>query len=425
MKRLEQQFFFVSFVSQVLAASVLFIMASGMWEHRTIFVHVFVITAGTLALIHFLKYWLHNKMGRNLSFILGVLTLAVGGVTYTADIGGFSLPAVSVFLGLGIFLLYRMAALTADRTLVREVLLGQFRQDIGFIAVGGFLAWIFEKDPAWQGKMLLYFIAFLFTRAFALSIATQAQNGWKAAASFWEWMNRNLLFAVGGFALLCSWLFVSYGNLIRLAVTKAVLLVAAPVLGGVGRVLQFILAKLQIQYKMNSADSGTDLTHTAVDVTEQMQHDYAHWKYAFQGIVYLMGVAVLCYIFWILYKKMVTVTTIDSELVPEEREFIRQEKPKDKKYSLNSPSHHSLTKIRKAYQRVLSVAKNKGIPRKTSETPLEFAGRIADKRPALQSSIQELTDLYLRERYGKEDHKADEQRALQLSDNILHDLRDS
>jgi Domain of unknown function (DUF4129) len=100
--------------------------------------------------------------------------------------------------------------------------------------------------------------------------------------------------------------------------------------------------------------------------------------------VVLLGFAALAYLLWRIRPRSLEATS----------------PPPPDPIANATSAERATDEVRRCYQRFLELARNAGIPRGDTETPLEFAVRIAETAPQARDAAQHLTRLYEPVRYG-------------------------
>jgi hypothetical protein len=80
--------------------------------------------------------------------------------------------------------------------------------------------------------------------------------------------------------------------------------------------------------------------------------------------------------------------------------------------------------VREAYRALLALAQRDGVPRRTDETPAEFAARLRNVWPMQAHDVAALTREYELARYGEVSEQAADERARQSWASILSERRD-
>jgi protein-glutamine gamma-glutamyltransferase len=75
-------------------------------------------------------------------------------------------------------------------------------------------------------------------------------------------------------------------------------------------------------------------------------------------------------------------------------------------YGLKRRTARKRDPVRSAYDLFLRKLNRSGIDAPASQGPIDFAERVIQRRPDLEGQVREITDLYVRLRYGSEDAKA-------------------
>jgi len=62
--------------------------------------------------------------------------------------------------------------------------------------------------------------------------------------------------------------------------------------------------------------------------------------------------------------------------------------------------------VREVYGRILRETKLSGRGRRNYETPFEYAGRLETSIPGVEREVDDITDLYVKVRYGESEVKS-------------------
>lgn len=388
--------------SQALAVTTMFTILIGLVPSGTLYLPAFAGTAAALLAVALFIYR-RNELAERRKFMIGgtvVLALGVAAMVWI-DPSQMLVPLL-IFGGLGVFLLLRMSQTIDDMRYIRQSLLSQYKLDLQLIV--GFIVYtmFFGDDPSWQAKMVPFFVLFLFLRMTALSMASRLERGVKGANTRMEKLQNNLPLFFIGITLIAGWIMNTLGVPVFRWLVGVLLAIVEPVFYAVGYVVEFFVNLVKAYGDPQGTKQKIEDMKEAngePPTEEFMFMDDGSHLFNETTLFILSAIGLLLLIFFYL-RRMKRAQQLQAAVgIVEMREFIHTAKPKKGKAAA-APVLGSLTPMRKAYRRFLLSMKKAGYTRGAGETASEYIGKIAEARPNLQASMQELTDYYMEERYG-------------------------
>lgn len=427
--------FLIGLLSHVLAFSTMFLILSGLTPHGTDYIWCFFLTAIALSVVMY-RMAQTDKAGKQKGFLLIGALVVVAGIGWLfllrPQVTGLDFLLEAFFTICGGVLLRRMILMVADIKYVRQLLLEQYRNDIIAIVLFALLDVLFiGADSSWQRKMLPFFAGFLLTRMIALSLASQlTQQMSKRKTLIEKFQQRTPFFLTAG-GLLLLWIVSVTGGPIWMFVLRLLtpifsgfyygmsqLATAVSVPGWVKAAIAQLMIWLNeflcwIAGGLCDGPQSQDIPKAADSKALQFPDQTVSWLW----LKILVGVGIVIWLLLYLYRVLRRFSGLRTqEGLLEIREFIQR--PTKKGATRTRLTTGTLTPMRKTYRKFLLAMQKVGFVRYEGETANELVAKVAGASPHLQPKLEELTDYYLRERYG--DQSVDEQvpRAERLSEEL-------
>jgi hypothetical protein len=406
--------------SHAFAMSTMFAIVSGLIENGTKYIPAFAGSAIALILVALLVYRRNTLPERKTFLIAGTVTMAFGVAAMVwIDPGQIWVPLL-FFGGLGALMMVRMSQTVNDMKFIRQALLDQYKLDLQLIVLFTFSAIFFDDDPTWQTKMVPFFVLFLFLRMSALSMASKLERGVKDQVSRREKLQNNLPMLVVAVIAFCGWIFNALGVPVFRSVLNVVAKLLLPIFYGIGFLVEYLVGWVK---------GRNNQEHLKQKIEEMKQAQESEYEFIYEDdgshlfnetTLFILTAAGMLLLVWYVLRRMKQAQQLRfAEGIVEVREFIHDEKPK-KAGGKAVLQPGPLTPMRKAYRRFLFGMKKAGYERGKGETAKEHIEKIAQAEPHLRSSMQELTDYYMQERYGSKKVENKLPRAEELTDYLVH-----
>ncbi|KEO83537.1 DUF4129 domain-containing protein [Tumebacillus flagellatus] len=383
--------------SVVLGFLTLAVICSGLPENGSRALAVYLGVAGAFLVVCVLPARVSRWM-----LVYGFAVL-VGGVAWLwVRYDGFAgVPTLNLLVW-GALLLYRLHQLhqlERSGSQLNYELREQSKVDAGAILALYFVTSIggHGADDAWRQAVVPFLTAFAGLRLVALSASFQAERQAKLELKERRQPVARLVYLLAGVGLL-FWCLNAGGSALRDAVYAVLDVLLFPVVYVVGHVLQFFLERYHIHWAITEIDS-----QNAANSFDQLgdSGQTVEWNTAGLELTLLILAGVVGG--WLLWKlrrgarRRVAVSAEDYVVTT--REFMSQpiEAPPSPVWDEEDPT---LTEIRRLYREFLQAMERKGFERRRDETPLEFVERLSPEMPEVKTELLELTNVYMRERYG-------------------------
>lgn len=390
-------------LSHAFAFTTLFaILSAHIGPKGTGYIPAFLLTALALALLAYVSLITRRLKARKATLFLALVILVAGALGLRWIDDSKVLAPIVFFAPLALFLWRRNLQLLEDLQYVRRALFDQLRIDTGLLIAAAVTASAVGLDPAWQDKVLPLFTIFLLTRLIALSFASRLLRGESAkqAKSSSEKWQDNMAYIVIGGGLLGIWLLQVLGIPLVNALLRLLGFLFEPILYAISKLVGWIYGWVQstgwydVLAELRNKKKDGEMTSPEVDPLAGGPTGVLNTE-----IFYIFGLLILAFIVYLIIRRFQSGmrVAVDGGIV-EMREFITADKPKRK--AQPAAASGSLTRMRKAYRRFLLAMKKEGHLRSPSETASEFVDKIAARKPERQAEMDELTRLYMEERYG-------------------------
>ncbi|MGZ4113229.1 MAG: DUF4129 domain-containing protein, partial [Tumebacillaceae bacterium] len=354
-----------------------------------------------------------------------------------AQVTGMDFMQEAGFALLGFFLLRRMVMMLQDIKYVRQSLLENYRNDLVLIVLFTlFLVFLIGQDLTWQQKMLPFFAGFLLTRMVALSLASQLTQQQNMRKSLSEKFQRRTPFLLIAGGLLLIWIMSVIGGPLWGVVMRVLTplfsglyyaLAQTQLATGVPEWIKWICAKLSMYLTeflcwinggmCKSPQQQVQVTPSPREKQMLPPVETADWLW----LKVIVGVVVAAGLMFYLYKVMQRASRLRiQEGAVEIREFIQRESTKTSRTRTTSGP---LTPMRKTYRKFLLAMQKAGFVRSESETASELIGKVALSSPEQGAQLDELTEYYMRERYGNRSVEAQLPRAEQLTQELTQEQK--
>ncbi|ASS74780.1 hypothetical protein CIG75_07180 [Tumebacillus algifaecis] len=387
--------------SQAFAVTTMFTILSGLLEHGTRYIPAFAGTAVALILVAMLVYRRNNLTERRTFLIAGMVTMGLGvaGMAWI-DSAQLLFPLL-IFGGLGAFMLLRMSQTIDDMRYIRQSLLDQYKLDLQLIFAFIVFTIFFQDDSTWQTKMVPFFVIFLFLRMTALSMASRLQRGVKGNTTRLETLQNNLPALFVGVILIAAWVLNTIGVPVFRWFVGIAMTVLGPIFYAVGHIVEYLANWLSGHKNPDGQKVIDDLIEgIGVPPDEDFYFDSDAWNPFNETTLFVLAAIGLAILILYFFRRMKRAQQLQAAIgIVEMREFIHSDKPQKGNVQA-APASGRLTEMRKIYRRFLHAMKQTGHKRNKGETALEYIQKISSQQPDLQSSMQELTDYYMQERYG-------------------------
>lgn len=414
MRKSVQRIVNLGLLSHALAFSAMYVILSGLITRGSDYIPAFLGAALLMAGVAIYTFRDLGTDGRQRFFFLGlgVLVLGVAGLALI-DASEMVAPLL-LLVTLGLFMWRRMLYMIENIDYLRQALLDHYRLDVQLLVGFTVLTFFAGRDPGWEMRMLPFFIAFLVTRMAALSMASKLNNT-TTSKQFGVSLANNMPFLFVTGVMFLTWMIsVVGGPLDRLIAT-----LLSPLFYAMGFLVQFVMGlfgdTIQKAWQQAGQIIGESQKNMPTEETVALEpggYLIGDWfLYSLVALVVLM-------LIWYFYRQMKQMSRMQlSSGVIEVREFIHDE-VQTVKWSPRTIFSGPLTPMRKTYRRFLLAMKKSGHLRAEGETASEYIKKVASQSPNLGPSMEELTEYYMRERYGAKSVEDKHQRAEQLTDEL-------
>jgi len=405
-------------LSHGLAFATLFLILISMVEGGSAYTGVYLAVAGALTCIAYVSRDLPADKLWSRMTVAGFLLLGAGLAAFWLIGGEHPSYPLFFFLPLTLLLLRRLVKTILDLQYLRQSLMEDYRLDMIALVGSVLLALLFSTDPDWQAQMVPFFIAFFLLRLYAISAASKLKRASDQQADRLEQVQNTLPWLLMGLALLLAWMLHALG----LPILRWVTQLLEPIFYAVGHVVEW-LSDLFGQ----ESETGTEEVFELVkekkpgETTDPYTFDPAVIN---ESVFYIVLCLLALFVLYLFYRqKQKLARTRITEGIVEVRTFMRKEII-HKRPPARQPAG-PLTPLRRLYLRWLLTLRKRGFKRLPHQTALEHMAAVADQHPELQHKLTELTDYYLRERYGAGATDEQTTRAQQLVDDLATHRRDT
>lgn len=411
-----QRVMIIGLLSHALTFTTLYVILNGLITDGSKFVPAFLGTAVLMAVVAFFTLRDPGSDRRLRFFVLGLLVIGLG-VGCLAWIDATDMvEALLLLVIVGLFMWRRMLYMVENIAYLRQALLDHYRFDVVMLVLATVVTLFVGRETGWETRMLPFFISFMITRMFALSMASQLNNS-NRSKSVGVLLQNNMPFLFVGGVLMLTWMISVIGG----PLAELFSWILSPLFYLMGFLVQLVMSlfgdtiREAMQKAYGHLGEIEKLAPQDEDLVAAGQHFVSDW------FLYVLVVAAVALAVWYFYRQMQQITRLQLDAgVVEVREFIHEETANaiPRPRSLFSGP---LTPMRKTYRRFLMSMKKSGHLRGEGETASEYIQKVAGKHPELNAPMQELTDYYMRERYGAHSVDDKQQRADQLSDELARD----
>lgn len=404
--RLRRLTMLVSIMSQVFAFSTMFVIVGGLFPGGDRLSFIFFLFALILCLFIFLLRLFRNHLPERCLFLVGLMPLVCGIGTSFILLQEPDPLQLCFFAVAGIFLLQRFILMNPQNpNSMRNMLLAHYRLDVSTVIILTFLTLLFQIEETWQSAVIPFFVAFVFTRLYSLSLTSRIEAG----ADHDSFRAGRLPLVLIGVAIAGGWILSVSGIPLAKSMFTLISYLLTPLLYIVGfigsLVIQWLTETKVDQEAVQSVlrDMGED--QATVNMINRNAHSVASLDWVFSGLAIILCTVLIRFI----YKRLEQGRdeTVSDPTV-EIREFIRREDGRPMRKEALYHASRPLTPVREIYRQFLLKMKKAGYARNEGETPLEYAEQLSSTQPDLYEPVQELTNYYMQERYG--DKKVEDQR---------------
>ena len=394
---------FLNLLSHVFSFTVIFAILSGFFEDGTRATPYFLI-ASFIALFLWLE--IAKKFSPYFRLLIGIgvyLCGAFGWSWLEEDVNSAHLTLYFIF---GLSLLYRMGQAKINFQYLQDQLARYYSADLLVMIVLAFITWFYARDPAWQTTALSFFIAYLLTRLWTLSSAVQIEQGGQGKFS------RLIFFTMFPAAILGMLVIKGFGFSVLARLWDLILYLAKPIfyVGGMLS-LAFVnfLSRSPLLNELREENyDGSEGTGDKEEISTPPLESSFHIP---EWISIPLIVILILIFVWVIYRKWKRkgATFFREGYLEEVREFIpRRQAPKKIQFI------EATTPMRMLYQQFLKLMQKREYFRKVGETPLEYGKRVGANYPEEKPWIMELTQYYIKDRYGKKVEEKELQKAVEL-----------
>jgi len=412
-----QRVMIIGLLSHALTFTTLYVILNGMITNGSKFVPAFLGTAVLMAVVAFFTLRDPGSDRRMRFFIIGLLVIGLGGGCIAWIDASDMIEALLLLVVVGLFMWRRMLYMVENVAYLRQALLDHYRFDVVMLVLATVVSLFIGRETGWEMRMLPFFVSFMITRMFALSMASQLNNS-NRAKSVGVMLQNNMPFLFVGGVLMATWMIAVIGG----PLAKLFSWILSPFFYLMGFLVQLVMTLFgdTIRETMSKVYKSSGKVEEYAPPEEDLvlagQHFVSDWY------LYVLVIVAIVLAVWYFYRQMKQITRLQLDAgVVEVREFIHEEEAKATPRPRSLFSSGPLTPMRKTYRRFLHAMKKSGHLRGEGETASEYIKKVAGKHPELQTPMQELTDYYMRERYGAHSVDDKQQRADQLTDELAKD----
>ncbi|MBA4544629.1 DUF4129 domain-containing protein [Thermoactinomyces daqus] len=406
------RFLFFCYASQVSAVSIQFIALTAILNQSGDFTVRFLISS-------FILVWGSIVFGKYFSgkqfFMAELLLLLI--ITAWWQIK-YEDSAVSFFCFLFNLLLIKSLAIANEQTDSRRYLLQtqtKFNLAGIFLSVGA--AYLFAVNRYWEDQVFLFFIAFLFTRMVSLSMISKMsrdEESHQSKSSLYEFFIPFALLITG---IMGGWIIQLSGWPVYKTIAIFLFYLFSPVIDVVGFILEQLIPD-DLPFRPRFYDASVNQINGLTHVQSSLNQNSFSGQWVQSAFMIFISVIVVYFIYKSFESNTKSIkSAAKHEEEIEEREFLFKMNP-IKKSDLKM-NDNSLTPIRRTYRKFLKFAGKSFTKRLPNETAPEYIRKIAPFIPDKKVFMEELTDLYLKERYGNKNVASEQERAKKLLNTLI------
>ncbi|WP_232336449.1 DUF4129 domain-containing protein, partial [Thermoactinomyces sp. CICC 10522] len=266
-------------------------------------------------------------------------------------------------------------------------------------------------------KVFLFFIAFLFTRMVSLSMISKMsrdEESHQSKSSLYEFFIPFALLITG---IMGGWIIQLSGWPVYKTIAIFLFYLFSPVIDVVGFILEQLIPD-DLPFRPRFYDASVNQINGLTHVQSSLNQNSFSGQWVQSAFMIFISVIVVYFIYKSFESNTKSIkSAAKHEEEIEEREFLFKINP-IKKTDLKM-NDNSLTPIRRTYRTFLKFAGKSFTKRRPNETATEYIRKIAPFIPDKKVFMEELTDLYLKERYGNKNVASEQDRAKKLLNTLI------
>ncbi|MCS1351044.1 DUF4129 domain-containing protein [Mechercharimyces sp. CAU 1602] len=279
----------------------------------------------------------------------------------------------------------------SDRRYLRQYLISKLTQDVILLLLLSLTATLYMQDPQLPTVVVplifAFFLVRIVTMMYAVRLTEQTTSTSKRGAL--------LLIILLVFVILFLLLLDATGSTVLSLLGSGVIYALSPLLFIVGKFSEWVINVISVGADWGNYNQQPPSENEETPLSPVATADYNPiWYYSIMVILTLL-------VGYFLYKRVqwIRFRSFQMKDIEEERSFLTRSYRKEKKEGDRYPYSKTIGGIRKQYSAYLKQMRDKGIPRKSTETPLEYMKRVQQEAPTQNDQIDKITQSYLVARY--------------------------
>lgn len=382
---------FLNLLSHAFSFTVMFAILSGIFEDGTRAMPYF--SAASFVIL-FLWLGISNNFSPYYGLLIGVAVYLCGAIGWYWLEEYVNSAHLTLYFIVGLCLLYRISQAKINFQYLQDQLAKYYSMDLLVMILLAFITWFYAQDPTWQTTALSFFIAYLLTRLWTLSSAVQIEQGGQGRFS------RLLFFTMFPAAIVGMLVIEGFGFSLLVRLWDLILYLATPIFylaGMLSIALANFLSRNPLSRKLwREYIGGSDGTGEEVEISLPPMESSFQIPEFISTLLLIMLILIFA---WIIYRRRKKGGSDFSQErhVEEVREFLPRIKVAPRRVRFTEAT----TPVRKLYKKFLELMMKRGYIRQVGETPLEYGKRMGASYPEEKPWIMELTQYYMKERYGE------------------------